>query len=90
MEDLNKKYLIVGATGSVGSSLATQLYDSNKEVHLVGRNEEETKNQLQEERRAILEQFAKLSGREQELQRRSWADELSTLLDEVFMVMIYI
>ena len=44
MEDLNKKYLIVGATGSVGSSLATQLYDSNKEVHLVGRNEEETKN----------------------------------------------
>ena len=44
MEDLNKKYLIVGATGSVGSSLATQLHDSNKEVHLVGRNEEETKN----------------------------------------------
>ena len=44
MEDLNKKYLIVGATGSVGSSLATQLHNSNKEVHLVGRNEEETKN----------------------------------------------
>jgi len=44
MEDLNKKYLIVGATGSVGSSLATQLHDSNEEVHLVGRNEEETKN----------------------------------------------
>jgi len=44
MENLNKKYLIVGATGSVGSSLATQLHDSNEEVHLVGRNEEETKN----------------------------------------------
>ena len=44
MEDLNKKYLIVGATGSVGSSLATQLHDSNEEVHLVGRNEGETKN----------------------------------------------
>ncbi len=44
MENLNKKYLIVGATGSVGSSLATQLHDSNEEVHLVGRNEGETKN----------------------------------------------
>ena len=53
-------------------------------------DEEETKNQLQEERRAILEQFAKLSGREQELQRRSWADELSTILDEVFIVILYI
>ena len=45
--------------------------------------QEEAKSQLREERRAILEQFAKLSGREQELQRRSWADELSKLLDEV-------
>ena len=48
--------------------------------------EEEAKNQLLEERRAILEQFAKLSGREQELQRRSWADELSTTLDEVIVL----
>ena len=45
--------------------------------------ENETQNQLLEERRAILEQFSKLSGREQELQRRSWTDELSTVLDEV-------
>ena len=45
MKDLIKeKYLIVGATGSIGSNLATQLYDSNKEVHLVGRNEDETKS----------------------------------------------
>ena len=40
---MSEKYLIVGATGSIGSNLATQLYDSNKEVHLVGRNEDETK-----------------------------------------------
>ena len=45
MKDLIKeKYLIVGATGSIGSNLATQLYDSNKEVHLVGRNEDQTKS----------------------------------------------
>ncbi len=45
MKDLiNEKYLIVGATGSIGSNLAAQLYDSNKEVHLVGRNEDETKS----------------------------------------------
>ena len=44
MEELIKeKYLIIGATGAVGSSLAAQLYDSNKEVHLVGRNENEIK-----------------------------------------------
>ena len=39
-----EKYLIVGATGSIGSNLATKLYDSNKEVHLVGRNEDQTKS----------------------------------------------
>ena len=45
MEELiSKKYLIVGATGSVGSSLAEQLCDSNKEVHLVARDEVETKS----------------------------------------------
>ena len=41
---MSEKYLIVGATGSIGSNLATQLYDSNKEVRLVGRNEDETKS----------------------------------------------
>ena len=41
---MSEKYLIVGATGSIGSNLATQLYDSNKKVHLVGRNEDETKS----------------------------------------------
>ena len=41
---MSEKYLIVGATGSIGSNLGTQLYDSNKEVHLVGRNEDETKS----------------------------------------------
>ena len=39
---MSEKYLIVGATGSIGSSLSKQLIDSNKEVHLVGRNEKET------------------------------------------------
>ena len=41
---MSEKYLIVGATGSIGSNLASQLYDSNKEAHLVGRNEDETKS----------------------------------------------
>ena len=41
---MSEKYLIVGATGSIGSNLATKLYDSNKEVHLVGRNEDQTKS----------------------------------------------
>jgi len=45
MEELIKeKYLIIGANGTIGSSLAVQLYDSNKEVHLVGRNENEIKS----------------------------------------------
>ena len=36
-----QKYLIFGATGSVGSNLATQLSQANKEIHLIGRNHEE-------------------------------------------------
>jgi len=35
-----KKYLIFGATGSIGSKLAEQLYNFNKNVHLIGRDEE--------------------------------------------------
>ena len=41
---MSEKYLIVGATGSIGSNLATQLYDSNREAHLIGRSEDETKS----------------------------------------------
>jgi len=38
---------------------------------------------LRAERQAVLQQFAKLSGREQELQRRAWIDELQTLEEDV-------
>ena len=41
---MSEKYLIFGATGSIGSSLAEQLVNSGNSVHLVGRNESETKN----------------------------------------------
>ena len=37
------KYLIFGATGSIGSNLAEKLYNSGKTVHLIGRDEEELK-----------------------------------------------
>ena len=40
---MSEKYLIFGATGSVGSSLAEQLKNSGKDVHLVARNESEVK-----------------------------------------------
>ena len=35
------KYLIFGATGSIGTKLAEELYKSNKEIHLIGRNKDE-------------------------------------------------
>ena len=38
-----QKYLIFGATGSVGSNLAKQLSQANKEIHLIGRNDVELK-----------------------------------------------
>ena len=42
---MSGKFLIFGATGSIGSSLAQQLKDSGiSNVHLVGRNEDEVKN----------------------------------------------
>ena len=40
---MKKKYLIFGATGSIGSSLANQLYENKLDCHLVGRNEDELK-----------------------------------------------
>jgi len=38
---MSEKYLIFGATGSIGSSLAEQLKSSGNEIHLVGRNKNE-------------------------------------------------
>jgi NAD(P)-dependent dehydrogenase (short-subunit alcohol dehydrogenase family) len=40
---MSDKYLVVGATGSIGSNLAEQLHASGKEIHLVGRSEDNTK-----------------------------------------------
>jgi len=40
---MKKKYIVFGATGSIGSSLTKQLYDDNLDCHLVGRNEDELK-----------------------------------------------
>ena len=42
------KHLIFGATGSIGSSLARKLKDSNQDAHLVSRNKEELKNLAEE------------------------------------------
>ena len=39
-----EKYLIVGATGSIGSNLAEQMHSSGRENHLVGRDEAQLKN----------------------------------------------
>ena len=38
---MSEKYLIFGATGSIGSSLAEQLKNSGNDIHLVARNETE-------------------------------------------------
>ena len=38
---MKKKYLIFGATGSIGSSLANQLYEEKKDCHLIGRNKDD-------------------------------------------------
>ena len=40
---MEKKYLIFGATGSIGSSLANQMFKEKKDCHLIGRNKEELK-----------------------------------------------
>ena len=41
---MSDKYLVIGATGSIGSNLAEQLHSAGKEIHLVGRDEEQTKS----------------------------------------------
>ena len=44
LKKYDAKYLIFGATGSIGSNLANKLYNSKYEFHLVGRNEKELKS----------------------------------------------
>ena len=44
---MSDKYLVVGATGSIGSNLAEQLVASDREIHLVGRNENQTQSLAQ-------------------------------------------
>ena len=45
---MSGKFLIFGATGSIGSSLAEQLKSSGHDnIHLVGRNEKEVKDILE-------------------------------------------
>tara|TARA_B100001173_G_scaffold310825_1_gene326388 strand:+ start:2090 stop:2800 length:711 start_codon:yes stop_codon:yes gene_type:complete len=41
---MSDKFLIFGATGSIGSNLANQLRGTNYDVHLVARNENEVKS----------------------------------------------
>ena len=41
---MSEKYIVFGATGSIGSSLSEQLVNSGSKVHLVARNETELKN----------------------------------------------
>ena len=41
---MSEKYIVFGATGSIGSSLAEQLVSAGNSVHLVARNEGELKN----------------------------------------------
>ena len=41
---MSDKYLIFGATGSIGSSLVQHLKESNQDAHLISRNEEELKS----------------------------------------------
>ena len=41
---MSEKYIVFGATGSIGSSLAQQLVSSGNNVHLVARNKEGLKN----------------------------------------------
>ena len=38
---MSEKYVVFGATGSIGSSLSEQLKNSGNDIHLVGRNESE-------------------------------------------------
>ena len=40
---MSEKYLIIGATGSIGSNLSKQLKNNGNDVHLVARSEEEVK-----------------------------------------------
>jgi len=40
---MSDKYLVFGATGAIGSSLAAQLKESSNDVHLIARNEDEVK-----------------------------------------------
>ena len=41
---MSGKYLIFGATGSIGSNLSKMMAENNKDVQLIGRSEESLKS----------------------------------------------
>ena len=41
---MSGKYLIFGATGSIGSNLSKMMAENNEDVQLIGRDEESLKN----------------------------------------------
>jgi len=41
---MSGKYLIFGATGSIGSNLSKMMAENNEDVQLIGRDEENLKN----------------------------------------------
>ena len=41
---MSEKYLIFGATGSIGSNLSKMMAENNEDVQLIGRDEENLKN----------------------------------------------
>ena len=43
---MSGKYLIFGATGSIGSSLSKMMAENKQDVQLIGRDEESLKNSI--------------------------------------------
>jgi len=71
---MNKKYLIFGASGSIGSALITKLYNEKKDCHIIGRNEN-----------AIKELASKYNNTYSicDVQKLNFIDELSKELNEI-------
>ena len=65
---MNKKYLIFGAGGSIGSALANKFYNEKKNCHLIGRNEDQIKK--------LALKYAKMMGQLPAFLRESGIDQI--------------
>ena len=78
---MKKKYLIFGATGSIGSALANLLYNDKIDCHLIARNEDEVKKIANDYSQKI---YVALDVLNNKIMIKGWTEETNFTPEKLF------